>query len=180
MSGLTEAFPGSQWLPPDEIRLIEWVAKRCQRAARDRYAKATVRYRDTHGKVGRTRGEETATVLAQAALQLLLGLPLLKPDTMEEARSVGNAGGGHRVFTPHANAVHHHLIVPAREPDSRVCWLVAPTGERSFRVEGWIRAYDAKQEPWHRVRRREGGTSDAYWVPVGALRSIGDWWDENG
>jgi hypothetical protein len=177
MRQLREVFPQSRWEPSDRVRLIDWFFELGGKIASRRFhAAKQLRYGDHQGKIGRTLEEERATVRAQIATQLLLGLPLGKPDTYQEARQVGNIGGGNTAFLPLANAFQHHLIVSPRLPRHFTCWLIVPETERIYHLAGWIPADEAKDEAYKRTREREGGQSVAYWVPVGALRSVEEWW----
>ena len=179
MSELLDVFPGGWFEPMESVRLIDDLLKMADRVAKRRWATAhRQRYGDYQGKVGRTIEEETQTVRGHLAAQVMLGLPLGKPDTKEEARVQGNIGGGNEAFIPLHNPLDHNLIVDPRTPDQIVSWLVVPEGERQFRLAGWIRAADAKQDSFRKERQRAGGKSVAYWLPPSVLHSVRDWWAE--
>lgn len=180
MRDLTKAFPGSSWEPMSQVVLIEHLRDRADRiAARRLDAAKKLRYRDHQGKVGRSIAEERQTVRAQLAVQVMLGLPLGKPNTYQEARKVGNCGGGHEAFLPLYNPLSHHLIVDPRTKDEIICWLVLDEGGYAYRLAGWIPAIEAKQAMFERRRQREGGMSVAFWVSTGALYSVEEWWQSN-
>lgn len=178
MDELLDTFPGGYFEPMESVYLIDSLLDLADKVALKRWNTAQRQhYRDYQGKVGRTIDEERQTVRGHLAAQLMLDLPLGKPDTKEEARAVGNIGGGNEAFIPLHNPLDHNLIVDPRTPDQIVSWLVVPEGERQFRLTGWILASDAKQDEYRRERHREGGKSVAYWVPPSVLRSVGDWWE---
>jgi hypothetical protein len=177
MSDLIETFPEGEWEPMTGVILIDSLCDLAEKIARRRMNVAQKqRYGDYQGKIGRTMEEERATVRGHIATQIMLGLPLGKPDTKEEARRVGNIGGGNEVFIPLHNPLVHKLIVDPRTSDEIVSWLVVPEGERQFRLDGWMLASDAKQDMYRVSRQREGGASTAYWVPPELLRPVSEWW----
>lgn len=179
MSLLIETFPEGWWEPMTGIILIDHLCELADKLGNRRFKKAEQqRYGDYQGKIGRTIEEERATARGHLAAQIMLGLPLGKPDTKEEARKVGNIGGGNEAFIPLHNPISHKLIVDPRTADHIISWLVVPEGERQFRLDGWMRASEAKQEHFLVSRQREGGPSKAYWVPPEVLHSARDWWTE--
>lgn len=179
MGELLDVFPNGQFEPMDSVHLVEGLLELADKISLKRWNTAHKQhYRDYQGKVGRTIEEERQTVRGHLAAQVMLGLPLGKPDTKEEARVQGNIGGGNEAFIPLHNPLDHNLIVDPRTPDQIVSWLVVPEGERQFRLAGWIRAADAKQDSFRKERQRAGGKSVAYWVPPSVLRSMRDWWFE--
>lgn len=178
MRELSSTFPGSTWQPMESVVLIQHLVDRADRLAARRLDMAkNLHYKDHQGKVGRELKEERATVRAQFAAQIMLGLPLGKPDTYQEARKLGNIGRQNEAFLPLYNTFHHHLIVNPRTPDGIACWLITDEGGNCYRLQGWIKSEEAKQEMFLRTRQREGGVSKAYWIPVSALRPVTEWWD---
>lgn len=178
MRELVQTFPGSEWEPMTSVVLIDSLMELAERVAQKRMAVAEKqRYHDYQGKVGRALHEERITVRGQLAAKIMLGLPLNKPSTKEEARAVGNIGGGNEAFVPIHNPMNHNLIVDPKTPDAFVSWLVVPEGERQFRLAGWIDAKDAKQDMYRHERVREGGVSVAFWVPPEMLRDPKEWWE---
>ncbi len=179
MGELLEVFPNGQFEPMESVHLVDSLLEMADRVARKRLDTARKqRYGDYQGKIGRSIEEETQTVRGHLAAQVMLGLPLGKPDTKEEARVQGNIGGGNEAFIPLHNPLDHNLIVDPRTPDQINSWLVVPEGERRFRLAGWIRAADAKQDMFRKERQRAGGKSVAYWLPPSTLHSVRDWWAE--
>lgn len=64
----------------------------------------------------------------------------------------------------------YDLIVRESDPDGRVFVLV--TGQSpSYRIWGWIKSEDAKQEWW---RKDYGGHGSAFFVPKEHLKNMGD------
>lgn len=178
MTELLDTFPGGYFEPMESVYLIDSLLDLADKVALQRWNTAQRQhYRDYQGKVGRTIDEERRTVRGHLAAQVMLDLPLGKPDTKEEARSEGNIGGGNEAFIPLHNPIEHNLIVDPRTEDHIVSWLVVPEGERDFRLAGWMRAADAKQDAFRKERQREGGKSVAYWVPPKVLFSVRDWWE---
>lgn len=178
MSELLTVFPGGEFEPMTSIYLIDSLLNLADQIATKRQENARKQnYQDHQGKIGRSFDEERQTVRGHLAVQMMLGLPLGKPDTKEEARRHGNLGEDNEAFIPFNNPLSHHLIVDPKTQDHIISWLVVPEGERQFRLAGWIRASDAKHEQFQKSRQREGGTSTAYWVPHEMLRSVGDWWE---
>lgn len=172
MNEVGEALPGGAWEPMTEVRLIDQLVKRADGIGKKRH-EAARRYRGYK----RSLEEERALARALIATQVMLALPLGKPNTLAEIRKLGNLGRGNHASLPLHGHIDHHLIVGARTPDRFQCWLVAPTSERSFRLAGWIYGSEAKDPRWARHHQRDGATSTAYWVPVEALRSVAEWWD---
>jgi hypothetical protein len=180
MGELIAAFPSGSWEPMEGVYLIDHLLERAELLAQRRWDAAhKQRYGDHQGKVGRTFEEERQTVRGHLAAQIMLGLPLGKPDTYQEARMVGNIGGGNEAFIPFKNPLAHKLIVDPRTADEITSWLVVPEGERAFRLSGWIVAREAKQDVYRHERTREGGKSVAYWVPPSALHTVEEWWNRN-
>lgn len=178
MGELVQAFPGSEWEPMTEVILIDSLMELAERVAQRRISIAEKQhYRDHQGKVGRSFAEERVTVRGHIAAKIMLGLPLNKPSTKEEARIVGNIGNGNEAFVPIHNPLNHNLIVDPKTPDAIVSWLVVPEGERQFKLAGWIEAKEAKQDMYRHERVREGGTSVAYWVPPEMLHDPKEWWE---
>lgn len=178
MRELVETFPESEWEPMDTIILTTSLMELSEQVAQKRLATAEKQhYRDHQGKIGRSLAEERVTVRGHLAAKLMLGLPLNKPSTKEEARVVGNIGSGNEAYVPFHNPIKHNLIVDPKTPDAIVSWLVVPEGERQFRLAGWILAEDAKQDMYRHERLREGGKSVAYWVPPEMLRDPKEWWE---
>jgi hypothetical protein len=121
--------------------------------------------------------EELDSVRAQLAVQLCLDLPLWQPPTMQQARLVGNAGGGHSAYMPKEENLgkNYHLIVDPDELDSIVHWLVVPS-DGGYWLKGWMPAAEAKTYPlrdW--IRRDSGKRSVAHWVPRGAVHYVYEW-----
>ena len=179
ISLLLDTFEGGYLEPMDGIYLIDHLLVVAEEMAQRRWAIAKKqRYGDYQGKVGRTIEEERGTARGHVAAQTMLSLPLGKPDTKEQARVVGNIGDSNEAYVPLHNPVLHNLIVDPRTPDEICSWLVVPEGERYFRLKGWIKAEEAKQDHYEKTRTREGGRSVAYWVPPDNLRPVRDWWAE--
>lgn len=179
MNEVLDSFPGGDWEPMECLYMIDSLLELAEQVATKRWRAAhRQHYHDYQGKVGRSFEEERQTVRGHLCAQIMLGLPLGKPDSKEEARTQGNIGAGNEAFIPLHNPVGHNLIVDPRTQDHIASWLVVPEGERHFRLAGWIRAGDAKQDLYRKERQREGGISVAYWVPPKELRSVRDWWAE--
>lgn len=177
MQTFLDVFEGGNWEPMTNIVLIDHLVVVADQIAAKRFETAkNQKYGDYQGKRGRTIEEEQQTVRGHVAAQMMLGLPLGKPDTKEEARRQGNIGNGNEAFIPLNNPVSHNLIVDPKTQDHIVSWLVVPEGERSYRLDGWIKAEDAKQDVYRKERHRDGGTSIAYWVPPKNLSPVRDWW----
>ena len=172
-----DTFPGGHWEPMEGIKLIDHLVELSEKLAEKRWQTAHIQqYNDYQGKIGRTFDEERITVRAHLATQIMLGLPLGKPDSKEEARRVGNIGGNNEAFVPIHNPFQHHLIVDPRTQDHITSWLVIPEGGREFRLKGWIKAENAKRPEHLRRRGREGGDSVSYWVHPDLLHSVKEWW----
>lgn len=178
MQEVITVFPGGSWEPMTAVYLIDSLLEMAETIAVKRSKTAHVQhYQDYQGKIGRSLEEERQTVRGHLAAQIMLGLPLGKPDTKEEARRVGNIGEGNEAFVPFFNPLKHNLIVDPRTPDHITSWLVVPEGDRYFRLDGWMLAREAKDDIYLHRREREGGKSVAYWVPPGALHSVEEWWE---
>lgn len=66
----------------------------------------------------------------------------------------------------------HDYDLIVRADDSDLDWFVLVTGKPpTFIVRGYIRGREAKQAHW---LKNHGGHGDAYFVPVSALKPIGD------
>jgi hypothetical protein len=177
MDLLLKTFDGGWFEPMDSIILIDQLVAFADTLTEKRWNDAhRMHYGDHQGKIGRTKDEERQTVRAHLAAQMMLGLPLGKPDTFAEARIVGNIGEYNEAFVPIHNPIQHHLIVDPSTDEQIVSWLVVPEGERTFRLAGWMTAEEAHQPAYIRRREREGGASVAYWVPPKDLHPVREWW----